>query len=145
VWLCALCASLFFASSGFAQALEVREMPPGPGTVLKFEVRLSGPDSEKVRRISLYFAAAIPVPLDQPGFVNAFSGAEVQPDAPDTFHPQVTVPANVTTGDYILYVNLQFDPGTVQYSAGKQFQLAPIHITNDKRVKLPGITVIPSH
>jgi hypothetical protein len=143
-WLCALCASLAFTSIAFAQHVE--ELPPGPGTVFKYDIHFSGPDADKIKSIQLYFQGQEGVPRDQPGFAISFNSGWIGPDGHGTFHVEAKAPENVATNNYILYVNGQLDVGgQLQYAGGKDFPFTPVHITNDKKIQIPAITVTPAH
>ena len=80
--------------------------------------------------------------MDQVGFGTSFgNGGWTSESAPLIFRVEATVPTNVSTGDYILYINAQAENGRTNYAAGEQFKLPPIHVKNDRTFVPPSITV----
>ncbi len=114
-----------------------------PGDVIRLEIKFEGPDAPRIKQvlISLNKPDGAP-PKDQAGFTTSFgSGGWIGEVSPLTFRVEATIPPNIATGDYVLYVQAQAESGRVQYAAGDQFKLPPFHIRSDKTFIPPTITV----
>lgn len=140
--LCALCACAILLSLRIASAQIPTVLPVHPGDTLKFEIKFDGPGADKVKTVRLYLGLKDGRVLpDQPGFDAGFGTGNLPQVAPDTFRPEIQVPVNAASGDYILYVSANFDPGSTQYSSPKDFELHMIHVENPKSITVPKITV----
>jgi hypothetical protein len=114
-----------------------------PGDVIRLEIKFDGPDAAKIKQVllSLNKPDGEP-PKDQVGFNTSFgSNGWIGEVSPFTFRVEATIPTNIATGDYVLYVNAQAENGRTQYASGNQFKLPPFHIRNDKTFIPPTITV----
>ncbi len=129
--------TLLFAGTllglGIGQAQQVSELAKHSGETLKFEVKLEGQDAQKVKSVSLYLGSRNgSIPPEQSGFTNGYRGASFPAISTGIFRPEITIPANLATGDYFLVVTVIADPGSAEYIAGKQFQMHDIHINNSQ-------------
>src|ERR1035438_855702 len=107
-------------SLSVAKSQEATVLPVHPGDTLKYEVRFDGVDADKIKRVQIYITTNAGIPADQVTFSNGTPGDPVAPVAPNTFRPDVRIPDNLVTGDYLLYINAFFDPGNIQYASGNQ-------------------------
>lgn len=133
-----------FLVIGLLHAQQAKELPRHPGEVLRFEVKFEGPDTAKVRTVSLGLQATPTTtkPSNQSGFISGFSSEKsVEASSPGIFRPEIKIPDNAMSGDYYLIVSAQADTGNVGYEAGKQFQLHLFHIENTRTFTPPTITV----
>jgi hypothetical protein len=135
--------AIAMASTAFAQAPEVTELPVHPGDTLRYEVKFDGVDADRIKRVQLSISTNAAIPTDQITFTNGLNGDPVGPVAPDTFRPEIKIADNLVSGEYTLYINVYLDPGNYQYASGKEFQVKPIHIVNTRKLFAPRITVKP--
>jgi len=115
-----------------------------PGDVIRLEIKFDGTDAAKIKQVLISFNKQGAGPTsDQVGFNTSFGNANgwVGESASLTFRVDATIPTNIATGDYILYVQAQAENGRTQYVAGDQFRLPPFHIRNDRTFVPPTITV----
>ena len=125
-----------------ARSQEARELPLHPGNTLKFDIKFDGPDAAKVKTVRVYLAWKMgDIHPDQPGFQQGLNGTESGPTGPNSFRPEITLPDNIASGEYTLFVVANFNPGTVQYKAGDQFQLHSYRVENPRSVVAPKISV----
>jgi hypothetical protein len=130
-------------SLGIAQAQQATELAKHPGDTLKFEIKFDGPDAGKIKQVFLYLGSVPGRAPDQPGFDAGFRGNDAQLIGANTFKADITIPDNAATGDYILYVTANANPGGFQYKGGDQFPMHFIHIENPNTFRPPHIEVKP--
>jgi len=132
-------ASVSAQQQPVAEATEFRK----PGDVIRFDIKFSGPDADKIRTASLYLGlAGGGASTDQPGFSQGFGGPPSRQTAPRVFSVNAPVPDVIASGNYTVYINVQTDTGTgFQYASGNQFETPLIHIRNDRTFRPPQITV----
>lgn len=128
-------------TSAQQQSPEVTEFRK-PGDVLRFGVKFSGPDAEKIKGVSVSFGVIDNKPsVDQTGFGRSFGGGVFRQSSARTFIVEATIPDGVASGDYLVYINVQADSGNFQYVSGNQFQTPSIRVRNDRSFTPPHITV----
>lgn len=127
-------------SLNFSQAQE--PLPVHPGYTIKLDVKFDGPDANKIKTVSLYLGpkAGSTVPTDQRGFTNGFRAPSVQ-SIDGVFHPELTIPPDFANGDYVLTITAIAQIGSVDYTAGDQFQLHDFHVQNKSTLVAPKINV----
>ena len=130
-------------SFSFAHSQEVKEQPKHPGDVLKFEVKFDGPDSDKIKSVSLSLGLKEGARNDQVGFNEGF-GAEGNPVPPHTYRFEARVPENIASGVYELNsVSVRTDAGNFTYRTPQDFQPLTYKIENPKTFTPPKVTVKP--
>ena len=113
-----------------------------PGDAIRLEIKFDGTDAARIRQVNVMFSRQGPgEPADQVGFSPSFGNGWTGESAPLVFRVEVTVPTNIATGDYILYVNAMAENGRTSYVSGNQFKFPVIHIRNDRTFAPPTITV----
>jgi hypothetical protein len=126
---------------GFSWAQQAHEKPLKPGDKIPFEVKLNGPDTEKVTAVSLNFGLQSQPSHDQEGFgTQGFGGNSSVAISPGTFHVDVTV-GDVPSGTYRL---IQASAGTPY--AGHAYSPADfgdftVVVENPKTFTPPKITI----
>ena len=124
----------------FAQAQQTHEKPLKPGDKIPFEVKLNGPDADKVTAVSLNFSLQSQAAPDQAGFGTGFGGSSSVAVSPGTFNVDVTV-GEVASGTYRL---TQASAGTPyaghNYSSGDLGDFAVV-VENPKTFTPPKITI----
>jgi hypothetical protein len=137
-----VCLPLFIAVFlSLAHAQELKVQPLQPGNVLRFEVTFSGPDADKIKRMSLVVGLKGSAPPNQAGFNEGF-GAQGQLVSTHTFHVDIKIPDNAATGDYIVRrVDANSDLGSAAYTSG--FSTTTYHIENPQTFTPPTVSVKP--
>jgi hypothetical protein len=124
----------------FAQAQEAHEKPLKPGDKIRFEVKLNGPDADKVTAVSLNFAIQGQPSPDQAGFSTGFGASASTPASPGVFNVEVVV-GDDASGTYRLN---QASAGTPY--AGHSYNTADfgdftVVVENPKTFTPPKITI----
>src|SRR5438132_13487562 len=86
----------------FAQ--EAKELPRHPYEVLKFVVKFEGPDASKVKFVRVELRLTSPLRPEQATFPQRLPGETSPATGPSTFNPEIKIPQNAPTGDYLLHV-----------------------------------------
>lgn len=120
------------------QVTEIKQ----PGDVIRLEIKFDGLDAHKVKQVVARLDRISPASAaDQVGFTNNFQGDWIGEASPNTFHADITIPKDVSTGDYRLSIAVQAVDGRTQYTGGEQFQTALFHIRNPSTFTPPHIEV----
>jgi uncharacterized protein YfaS (alpha-2-macroglobulin family) len=115
-----------------------------PGDVIKVTVTFSGPDADRIKKIS----AEMQVPevsTDQAGFSNDLQSQDSSPAGPHTFTVSLKVPETQATGDYKLRWVTAYaaEPNVnVSYVAPADFTAPTFRIENRTRFVKPAIQSI---
>jgi|ERR1700722_3121180 len=121
-------------------------LPIHPGYTIKLKVKFDGPDASKIKNVSLYIGSKTgTLPHDQPNFTNGWRGGNFPPVASATFEPELTIPPNLASGDYVLTVTASAEIGSADYKAGEQFSLRDYRVENSTTLIPPKITVEERH
>ena len=129
---------------GITQAQSVKRHP---GDVIKYKVSVEGGDIDKITSVTLSFWSGTPIPQNQQGLTNGFTGTCTTPSvAPHVFDCSVTIPDNVSNGDYTINViSIGAGPNLGKRYDG-DFHVPLVPIENPKAVNFPNkVTVTEQH
>jgi len=142
---CGLVLTLLFAVN-LSQAQGPNPLPRHPGDVIKYEINFDGSNANTVKTVTASLNLNGSQPKDQTyGFVVNFGTPQpVSPSPTNTFVVEMTVPPNVSSGNYVLNVSARTDEhGNIGYGEGSGFDVPAIHIENSKTFTAPSISVKP--
>jgi hypothetical protein len=131
-------------SLGIAQAQSVKRHP---GDIIKYSVTAEGGDTDRITAVTLNFWTGTPIPQNQQGLTNGFTGACTKSSAtPRVFDCSVTIPDNVSNGDYtIAWVSVGAGPNLGKRYEG-DFHIPLVPIENPKTFNFPTkVTVTEQH
>lgn len=114
-----------------------------PGDFIRYEIKFNGSDGNKIKSVGLVLHARSTMSEDQSGFSYVFDGEEAQSSGLGIFRQELKIPDDAATGEYYLAVKATVvtGAGKVTYIDGMDFNVAPIHIENQRRFLPPHITV----
>jgi hypothetical protein len=122
-------------------AQEVKQLPKHPGDVIKFEVTFQGVDADKITAVYTQLQSPAQPSPEQAGFTGNLNSSDFQRVSPGIFDIEVKVPDNALTGDYTLRLDVRSNSIQLNYFAGQQFQMRPVHIENLRKFVQPAVQV----